>query len=1138
MSTITDPTLVDAAIRTARRWATTSGNRPDPFATRILSDALHQPGGLEFMLDFVDGVVRPEDSKVAARNLARLAERDTSFMPAWLRNTFIAGARTAPKLPGVVIPQVRAAFIKMVGDLVVDVDDRSLGKVLAKSRRDGVRLNINLLGEAVLGEGHARRRLDATRRLLARDDVDYVSLKVSAVLGPHAPFALEQTITEAVDRLRPLYLYAAESGKFINLDMEEYKDLNLTREVFMRLLDEPALKQLYAGIVVQTYLPDALGELATLQDYARRRVETGGAPIKVRLVKGANLAMEAAGAAIHEWPSPILPSKQASDANFLRCLEYCLRSEHVPHVRVGVASHNLFSQAMAWELAKVRRVTDSIDVEMLSGMATAQAEAIRAEVGALLLYLPVVDRAEYDAAISYLVRRLEENAAEENFMSRIATIGEPDSFTVEATRFRQALDQVEREDDRPLSPNRTQDRTVEPEQLRGPFRNTPDTDPAILANQRWAAGIIASLPCPDLGRDTVEKATLRQESELAKTISRGVTAGRKWAKRPLDERIELLHRVGDELEKARADLIRVAADEVGKAIEQADVEVSEACDFAHYYAEQARLLSDIDGASFAPAHLTLITPPWNFPLAIPLGGVMAALAAGSAVILKPASPSRRCGALLAEACWRAGIDPELLQLVAIDDRSLGQKLVTDPQIEKVVLTGAAETAQLFMGWRPDLDLMAETSGKNAIIVTESADLDLAVADVVASAFGHAGQKCSAASLVILVGSVGKSQRFRDQLVDAVTSLRVDWPTDPTAQMGPLTEQPGEKLLRGLTTLEGSESWLVTPRTLDDSGRLWSPGVREGVRPGSDFHLTEFFGPILGIMHARDLDQAIAWQNATAYGLTAGLHSLDVEEINHWVDNVAAGNCYVNRTITGAIVRRQPFGGWKRSVVGTGAKAGGPNYLFGFGWFSDASPTRALPEVTTPALDELLEIGDALLEKTEERQWLKAAIASDELAMSEEFSALHDPSGLGVELNILRYRPAAITLRLEQQPLQVILRELSPALASRVPRGSLRISVDQAPECITDLCKKHDLKLVVESAVEFDTWASHQDWGYDGRIRYVSSRPLTIGSIDVAVYDGATVSAGRVALLPYLHEQSVSITNHRFGNPSRMELNLR
>ena len=227
-------------------------------------------------------------------------------------------------------------------------------------------------------------------------------------------------------------------------------------------------------------------------------------------------------------------------------------------------------------------------------------------------------------------------------------------------------------------------------------------------------------------------------------------------------------------------------------------------------------------------------------------------------------------------------------------------------------------------------ILAETSGKNAIVVTPSADVDLAVADLAKSAFGHAGQKCSAASLAILVGSVADSDRFKRQLVDAITTMKVGASTDPTTIVGPLIEPAQGKLLRALTTLDDGESWLIEPQQLDDEGRSWSPGVRRGVTAGSEFHTTEYFGPVLGIMRARDLDEAIALQNATSFGLTAGLHSLDVDEVDHWLEQAQAGNLYVNRGITGAIVRRQPFGGWKRSSVGGSTKAGGPSYVMGFG----------------------------------------------------------------------------------------------------------------------------------------------------------------------------------------------------------------
>ncbi|WP_312173876.1 aldehyde dehydrogenase family protein, partial [Microbacterium sp.] len=382
----------------------------------------------------------------------------------------------------------------------------------------------------------------------------------------------------------------------------------------------------------------------------------------------------------------------------------------------------------------------------------------------------------------------------------------------------------------------------------------------------------------------------------------------------------VLHRAGDELAARRGQLIEIMAHEAGKTIAEADPEVSEAIDFAHYYAERALDLEHIVGAEFVPSKVTVVTPPWNFPVAIPAGGVLAGLASGSGVIIKPAKLTQRCGAVMVEALWAAGVPRDLLALVDLANRDLGTRLVASPEVDRVILTGAYETAQLFRSFRSDLPLLAETSGKNAIIVTPSADLDLAAADVARSAFGHAGQKCSAASLAILVGSVADSKRFERQLVDAVTSMRVGLPDDPATQMGPIIEPANGKLLTALTTLDRGERWLVEPKKLDDEGRQWTPGVKVGVAPGSTTHLTEFFGPVLGIMHAKDLDEAIRLQNAVDYGLTAGIHSLDSAEVATWLDRVEAGNLYVNRGITGAIVQRQPFGGWKRSAVGAGAKA--------------------------------------------------------------------------------------------------------------------------------------------------------------------------------------------------------------------------
>ena len=585
----------------------------------------------------------------------------------------------------------------------------------------------------------------------------------------------------------------------------------------------------------------------------------------------------------------------------------------------------------------------------------------------------------------------------------------------------------------------------------------------------------------------------------------------------------MLHQAGAALAARRGDLIAVMAAETGKTIAEADVEVSEAIDFAHYYAESALRLDVVDGASFEPVGLTLVTPPWNFPVAIPAGGVLAALAAGSGVIIKPAHLSRRCAAVMVEALWQAGVPRDALRLVTIDEGPISKALVAHPGVDRVILTGGWDTAKLFRSWRPDLPLLAETSGKNAIVVTPSADLDLAVADLAKSAFGHAGQKCSAASLAILVGSVGTSERFNRQLLDAVSSLVVGWPDDPKTMMGPIVEPAQGKLLAALTTLQEGESWVLEPKQLDSSGRLWSPGIRTGVRPGSEFHTTEYFGPVLGIMHARNLDEAIRWQNATDFGLTAGLHSLDPDEVNTWIDTVEAGNLYVNRGITGAVVQRQPFGGWKRSTVGTTSKAGGPNYLTHLGTWRPR-PLRSQPsDVKLSArVKKILDAVEGTL-GAHEIAGLRAAATSDQVAWSREFGIAKDVSGLGVERNVFRYQPVPVEVR-GNGSVSDLVRVLLAAWRADAP-----VTVSSSvplPDGVGD----H----VVETQ---EVWLARMREQHPERVRLVGAPAIELaravgGDPDVAIYGGAVTQSGRIELLPFLREQAISITNHRFGNPDR------
>ena len=1149
--------LGNQAIDQVRTWLAKAADiKPDASAQQ-LAGVLKDPNGLDFTVGFVDRVVRPEDHSVAASALSHIADDVPSFLPWYLQSAVRTGGKLAQLAPGVVVPAAQSALRSMVGHLIIDSRDKQLGRAIKRLRTEGVNLNINLLGEAILGQAEADNRVAATLALIQRPDVDYVSIKVSATVAPHNHWAHDEAVENIVEQLRPLYRAAMHSDPvtFINLDMEEYKDLRLTLDVYRRLISEPEFKHYRSGIVLQAYLPDAYQAMLELQEFAAQRVADGGAPVKVRVVKGANLPMEKVQAAMHHWPQTVWPTKQDTDTNYKRILNYALHADRLANVEIGVAGQNLFDIALAYLLMHHRDIPmdGPVDFEMLLGMASAQAEAIRTDVGRLLLYTPVVHPDEFDVAISYLVRRLEEGASQENFMSAVFDLDDPAMFEREAERFRASLAQLEAEADLVPQPRRQQDRATEDFSAASSatFQNAADTDPDLVQNRIWAREIIQRMAESTLGEELVAARRIDTEDALDDAITGAIEAGKTWQELPLSKRSEVLIRIGDHLAAARSRLIEVMGAETGKTIEQSDPEVSEGIDFARYYGEQCLQLEQIAGAQAHPVGLTVVTPPWNFPMAIPTGSMTSALAAGSPVIIKPAPQAQRTAAVIVEAIWAAldefDLPHELVTLVIAEENTIGSKLVTDPRAERVILTGGYDTAKLFTELRPDIPLFGETSGKNAIIVTPSADLDLAVADVVNSAFGHAGQKCSAASLVILVGQTATSKRFHRQLLDAVASLVVDYPTNPEAQMGPVIEVPGEKLARGLTTLEAGQRWHLKPQQLDDTGRLYSPGVRSGVKPGSEYHLTEYFGPILGVMSADTLDEAIDLVNAVPYGLTSGIHSLDPEEIALWSERVAAGNLYINRGITGAIVRRQPFGGWKRSSIGPGTKVGGPNYLLGLTNWTDDADTVPVVEDT---LAETLPEGLAEYLKDQDLEWLLRAVSADAQAVNT-YTGQRDVSNLQVEINALRYRPVPVTIRVSESTSTALAQGLRVALAGvRVqratatgqgtgvlPRNVLSLPQD-APRGLVDALLGKNVQVVFEDQSVWLDRATQlaQTEPVEGtaRIRIIGDNGLTdtietiAQSPETAIYTQPVTSAGRLEMLPFLREQAVTMTAHRFG----------
>ena len=1102
---------------------------------------MRDPDGKRVTVELFDQVFRSNDARRVADQLDHLigTEGVPHYFAGWERVAMGTGAIAGRFLPRVVVPAVVARVRAETAAMILPSEERQLADHLARRRTDGVRMNINYLGEAILGEGEARRRLDKYLGLLERDDIDYVSVKISSIYSQIDHVAADATKRVLKDRLRTLYRAAAhaEHPKFVNLDMEAYGDLHLTYDAFVETLDEDEFHALPAGIVLQAYLPDAGPLQRALTEWAHRRVDAGGAPVKLRIVKGANLAMEQVDASWHGWAQAPYPTKAEVDANFSAMLQYGTQRDHASAVRLGVGSHNLFDVSHALLLRAHHGSEEFVDIEMLEGMANHQAKAVQDVAGSILLYAPIVEEKDFRSAIAYLIRRLDENTEEENFLHDLFGMVPGDAaFARQAERFLAAASTRP-----PEGPRRTQDRRSEhlafdPAE---PFTNVPDTDFSLPANQEWARSIrddwrqrsiglvtpvingapatsdrVVAQPDPSYPDEVAYEWVQATAEQVDHAIATAVDGAAHWRSIPDEERARILEACALQLAHRRGDFLGAMLLDAAKQLTEADVEVSEAVDFARYYARSLGEL-DVDGAVPEPLGVITVAPPWNFPLAIPAGGVLAALAAGNAVLFKPAPETVLVASMIAQAFRAAGVPDDVLQFVPTSDDGVGQQLITDERVGGVILTGAWETGQRFLDWRPDLRLSAETSGKNALIVTAMSDRDQAIGDLVRSAFGHSGQKCSAASLGILEAEVYDDEAFLRQLADAVSSLQVAPAWDLDAKVVPVIRAPGSALSRGLTTLDEGEEWLVEPRHL--GGTLWSPGVRLGVVPGSFLHRTECFGPVLGLMRAPDLGTAIRWMNDTDYALTAGIHSLDEREITRWCDEIDTGNGYVNRHITGAIVRRQPFGGWKRSSYGAGAKAGGPNYVSTFARWTEARLPMREARVG-PAVEQLLtQVPDASAR-------VRAAASSYAHAWADHFSFVHDPSGVVGEVNAFRYRPVPrvlVRLLADGDPEDALL----AVVAGRTAGASVGVSLGAGATW-----EWHGMPIRV-TAEDDDAFAARL--GLDDRVRVIGTAPRSLWmaarDVHARVFDDPVVAQGRLELRWYLREQAMSIRTHRYGN---------
>lgn len=1075
-------------------------------------------------------------------------------------------------LPGVAVPLVREHMHHETANVVLPAETELLTEHLRARAEEGVRMNVNFLGEALLGEGEAAHRVEKYLAALRLPEIEVLSVKISTIYSQISPVARDHTVRILCDRLARLFSEAAACHcvrpdgssvpKFIYLDMEEYRDLYLTAEAFMRTLDRPGLEAVSAGIALQAYIPDSAQVQKIITEWAERRCAAGGAPVRIRLVKGANLEMERVEASIRDWPQAPFKTKCETDANFKQMLVFAF--EHLEAVHLGVGSHNLFELAFALTLATERKAGNRVQFEMLEGMANHQRRALREKSEQMLLYAPACRKEEFLNAIGYLIRRLDENTGEENFLRHAFKLREGSAEWERLEKaFRKSFIRV------PDKPRRTQDRRL-PLSRKKPrsemkwdaFSNEPDTDFALPANSAWAAELVGqqffsagtipavvngkrlledreTRPCidPSAPDVVVARYILGIEADVDQAVACARADRSGWRAASVDERSAILGRVAQELRRSRGELVRVAVAEGGKTITEADPEVSEAVDFVEFYRSSARFFFELPHLRVSPRGVVVVVPPWNFPIAIPCGGIAAALAAGNTVILKPASPAAFVAWELCQCFWRAGVSRRALQFLPCAVDPAGARLVRHEEVDAVILTGGTATARQMLETKPAMQLYAETGGKNATIVTALADREQAIKHVVHSAFSHAGQKCSATSLLLLEAEVYDDPEFRRLLVDAVESARVGSAWDLPTRIGPLIRPPAGDLLRAMTMLEAGESWAVLPRQLGP--HLWSPGIKYGVQPGSSTHLIEFFGPLLGVMRFEQLAEAIDLVNATGYGLTSGLQSLDEREIAQWERGIRAGNLYINKPTVGAIVLRQPFGGFGKSVFGPGMKAGGPNYVAQFMRFEDLPrPASREDHLVHQRLEQLRLVVRGKARNERELPRLLNALDSYDYWQNQEFGRVHDHLRLLGEDNFRRYeavREARIRVDRRDTWFEVFAR----AAAAKAAGCHVIVSIapgDPMPavqmlDALTDSWAG-GIEFIEETDARLGEVMRERK---TGRIRFAAADrvPALLRTISaetgIALIDNPVLAEGRIELLWYLRERSVSHAYHRYGN---------
>jgi RHH-type proline utilization regulon transcriptional repressor/proline dehydrogenase/delta 1-pyrroline-5-carboxylate dehydrogenase len=890
-----------------------------------------------------------------------------------LIRTGVRAARIVPFISGQLL---RWNVSGMARQFIAGRNPEDVMKTLRKKRKQGIGFTVDLLGEAVVSENeaneYAMRCLELLEHLgrecrgwsdpLGKNadlfPVVNLSVKISALYSQMNPADPADAIAHLAPKLRPILRRARDLGAFVNFDMESYAHKNSTLELFKTLFMESEFRDWpQVGIVIQAYLRDAEDDLRDLLKWGRER----GTRFAVRLVKGAYWDFEKIKSRQNGWACPVFLQKPESDLNFEVITRILLENESI--VTAAFGSHNVRSIAHAQALAEELGIDKSrFEFQLLYGMAGPVKRAL-VEMGYRVReYSPV---GELLPGMAYLVRRLLENTSNEGFLrakfsenvSEAQLLRDPSELVsaqgpngarhVEVSGNGASLDTPPGDtyENAPLVNfvyQQNQDRMRET--LAHVKTQLGQKYPLVIDGDRvWTESTIASIN-PSQPDEVVGHVAEAGIAEAERAVKAAREAFEKWSRTPFETRCRMLERAADIMHRRRYEISALEVYEVGKAWAEADGDIREAMDFCLFYAQQMRLigrprltqhvLGEESYQHYWPRGVAMIIAPWNFPLAILTGMTTAALVTGNTVIMKPAEQSAVVGARLMEIFEEAGVPHGVLNYLPGKGSVMGAHLVDHKDVDLIAFTGSREVGlriwksagETREGQRELKRVICEMGGKNAVIIDSDADLDEAIVDTIYSAFGYQGQKCSACSRLIILEEI--YPRAMERLMSAAASLRVGNPEEPGITVGPVIDGKAHKTILGYIESGKQEARLAFQRgDVPTQGFFIPPTIFTNVDPKAKIACEEIFGPVLSVIKARDLDDAFEIANGTEFALTAGFFSRSPANIERAKAELVAGNVYVNRSCTGAVVGRHPFGGFKMS--GGGTKAGGADYLLQF-----------------------------------------------------------------------------------------------------------------------------------------------------------------------------------------------------------------